>query len=284
MRSKTGIWNPNRPLGSFLFLGPTGVGKTELVKVLAEEFYDDKDALIKIDMSEYSDKTSINKLIGSSAGYVWYEEGWMLTEKVRKKPYSVVLFDEIEKWDFEVYNLLLQILEEWVLTDNKWRKINFKNTIIIMTSNIWQEEFAEKANSIGFDVDEKQEDDLLADYNKASQKIKDNLTDYFSPEFVNRIDKVLVFNPLDKTNIKKIVKLQLNNLVSRLEKMWYELSFDNKTLNHVTKVVYNPDFWAREIRRYITDNIEDIIAEKVIHSSNVKTFEVTVEKNEIVIK
>lgn len=284
MRSKTGIWNPNRPLGSFLFLGPTGVGKTELVKVLAEEFYDDKDALIKIDMSEYSDKTSVNKLIGSSAGYVWYEEGWMLTEKVRKKPYSVVLFDEIEKWDFEVYNLLLQILEEWVLTDNKWRKINFKNTIIIMTSNIWQEEFSEKANSIGFDVEENEEDNILEDYKKASQKIKDNLTDYFSPEFVNRIDKVLVFNPLDKTNIKKIVKLQLNNLVSRLEEMWYELSFDNKTINHITKIVYNPDFWAREIRRYITDNIEDIIAEKVIHSSNIKTFEITVEKNEIIIK
>jgi ATP-dependent Clp protease ATP-binding subunit ClpA len=284
MRSKTGIWNPNRPLGSFLFLGPTGVWKTELVKVLAQEFYDDKDALIKIDMSEYSDKTSVNKLIGSSAWYVWYEEGGMLTEKVRKKPYSVILFDEIEKWDFEVYNLLLQILEEGVLTDNKWRKINFKNTIIIMTSNIGQEEFAEKANSIWFDVDEKQEDNLLADYNKASQKIKDNLTDYFSPEFVNRIDKVLVFNPLDKTNIKKIVKLQLTNLVSRLEKMWYELTFDNKTINHITKIVYNPDFWAREIRRYITDNIEDIIAEKVIHSATTKTFSITVEKNEIIIK
>ena len=283
MRSKTGIWNPNRPLGSFLFLGPTGVGKTELVKVLAQEFYDDKDALIKIDMSEYSDKTSVNKLIGSSAGYVWYEEGGMLTEKVRKKPYSVVLFDEIEKWDFEVYNLLLQILEEWILTDNKWRKINFKNTIIIMTSNIWQEEFAEKANSIWFDVEENEEDTLLEDYKKASEKIKDNLTDYFSPEFVNRIDKVLVFNPLDKINIKKIVKLQLTNLSERLEKMWYELTFDNKTINHITKTVYNPDFWAREIRRYITDNIEDVIAEKVIYSQNIKTFSITVEKNELII-
>lgn len=284
MRSKTGIWNPNRPLGSFLFLGPTGVGKTELVKVLAQEFYDDKDALIKIDMSEYSDKTSVNKLIWSSAWYVWYEEGGMLTEKVRKKPYSVVLFDEIEKWDFEVYNLLLQILEEWVLTDNKGRKINFKNTIIIMTSNIWQEEFAEKANSIWFDVDEQQEDSLLEDYKKASEKIKDNLTDYFSPEFVNRIDKVLVFNPLDKVNIKKIVKLQLTNLSERLALMDYQLTFDNKTINHITKIVYNPDFWAREIRRYITDNIEDVIAEKVIYSPNIKTFSITVEKNELIIK
>ena len=147
MRSKAGIWNPNRPLWSFLFLGPTWVWKTELVKVLAKEFYDDKDALIKIDMSEYSDKTAVNKLIGSNAWYVWYEEGGMLTEKVRKKPYSVILFDEIEKWDFEVYNILLQILEDGTLTDNKGRQVNFKNTIIVMTSNIWQEEFSEKGDS-----------------------------------------------------------------------------------------------------------------------------------------
>lgn len=284
MRSKTGIGNPNRPLGSFLFLWPTGVWKTELVKVLASEFYDDKDALIKIDMSEYSDKTSVNKLIGSSAGYVWYEEGGMLTEKVRKKPYSVVLFDEIEKGDFEVYNLLLQILEDWVLTDNKWRKINFKNTIIIMTSNIWQDEFTEKANSIWFDMEEDVEENILEDYKKASQKIKDNLTDYFSPEFVNRIDKVIVFNPLDKINIKKIVKFQLSNLVERLEKMNYSLKFDNKVINFIAKTVYNPDFWAREIRRFITDQIEDVIAEKVIMSSQIKDFTITVEKNELIVK
>lgn len=283
MRSKTGISNPNRPLGSFLFLGPTGVWKTELVKVLAQEFYDDKDALIKIDMSEYSDKTSVNKLIGSSAWYVWYEEGGMLTEKVRKKPYSVVLFDEIEKWDFEVYNLLLQILEDWVLTDNKGRKINFKNTIIIMTSNIWQEEFMEKATSIWFDVSEDKEEDILEDYKKASEKIKENLTDYFSPEFVNRIDKTIVFNPLDKNNIKKIVKLQLENFALRLQEMWYTFEFDTKVVNHITKIVYNPDFWAREIRRYITDNIEDTIAEKVILDGNKKDFQATIEKKEIII-
>ncbi len=283
MRSKTGISNPNRPLGSFLFLGPTGVGKTELVKVLAQQFYDDKDALIKFDMSEFSDKTSVNKLIGSSAWYVWYEEGWMLTEKVRKKPYSVVLFDEIEKWDFEVYNLLLQILEDWVLTDNKWRKINFKNTVIIMTSNIWQEEFMEKANSIGFDVTDDKEDDILEDYKRASEKIKENLTDYFSPEFVNRIDKTIVFNPLDKGAIKKIVKLQLEIFSKRLEAMSYTFSYDNKTINFIAKTVYNPDFWAREIRRYITDNIEDLIAEKVIWNANKKDFSITVEKNTLII-
>lgn len=281
MRSKAGIGNPDRPLGSFLFLGPTGVWKTELVKVLAKKFYDDKDALIKIDMSEYSDKTSVNKLIGSSAGYVGYEEGGLLTEKVRKKPYSVILFDEIEKWDFEVYNLLLQILEEWVVTDNKWRKINFKNTIVIMTSNIWQDEFTEKAVSIGFDVEDNEEDSILADYEKAWEKIKNNLTDYFSPEFVNRIDKVIVFNPLDKKEIKKIVKLQLDDLEWRLEKVGITLTYDQKVLTFITKTVYNPDFWAREIRRYISDNIEDIIAEKIITQQKKKDFELKLEKNSL---
>ena len=181
MRNKAWISNPNRPIWSFLFLWPTWVWKTELVKVLAKNFYDDKDALIKIDMSEYSDKTSVNKLIWASSGYVWYEEGWMLTEKVRKKPYSVILFDEIEKWDFEVYNLLLQILEEWILSDNKGKKVNFKNTIIIMTSNIWQEEFTRKAAKIWFSIWNSEEEEIIDDYKKSAEKIKQNLTDYFSP-------------------------------------------------------------------------------------------------------
>ena len=284
MRSKAGISDPNRPLWSFLFLWPTGVWKTELVKVLTQSFYDDKDALIKIDMSEYSDKTSVNKLIGSSAGYVWYEEGGMLTEKVRKKPYSVVLFDEIEKWDFEVYNLLLQILEEWVLTDNKWKKVNFKNTIIIMTSNIGQEEFSEKAEKIGFDVSEKDEDKIMNDYSKAAENIKNNLWEYFSPEFINRIDKIVVFNPLDKNQIKKIVKLWFTNLEERLEKKNITLQYDSKVLNFITKSVYNPEFWAREVRRYLTDNIEDTIAEVLIKSRNKKSFTLSVEKNKLIVK
>jgi len=284
MRSKAWIWNPNRPLWSFLFLWPTWVGKTELVKVLTRQFYDDKDALIKIDMSEFSDKTSVNKLIWSSAWYIWYEEWWMLTEKVRKKPYSVVLFDEIEKWDFEVYNLLLQILEEWVLTDNKWKKINFKNTIIVMTSNIWQEEFTKKAEKIGFDVKEKEENKILNDYAKAAENIKDNLTGYFSPEFINRIDKLIVFNPLDKGQIKKIVQLWLSNLEERLEKKSITLEYDSKILTHITKSVYNPEFWAREVRRYIVDNIEDMIAEKIINNRNKKSFKLEVIKWELSVK
>ncbi|MCD5385219.1 ATP-dependent Clp protease ATP-binding subunit [Candidatus Gracilibacteria bacterium] len=283
-RSKTGIGDPNRPLGSFLFLGPTGVGKTELVKVLTKHFYDDKDALIKIDMSEFSDKTSVNKLIGSSAGYVGYEEGGMLTEKVKKKPYSVILFDEIEKGNFEVYNLLLQILEEGILTDNKGKKINFKNTVIIMTSNIGQEEFSEKAESIGFDVLESEEENILEDYEKAANNIKSNLTDYFSPEFINRIDKLIVFKPLDKNKIKKIVKIGLESLKNRLEQKGLKLNYTTKALNFITKTVYNPTFGAREVRRYLIDNIEDIIAEMIINNATKKEFNIDAIKNKIIIK
>ena len=281
MRNKTWIWNENRPTWSFLFLWPTWVWKTELVKVLAKKFYDDKNALIKIDMSEYSEKTSINKLIWASAWYVWYEEGWYLTEKVRKKPYSVILFDEIEKWGFEVYNLLLQILEEWILTDNKWRQVNFKNTIIVMTSNIGQDEFIEKANKIWFDVSDSEEDKIMVDYEKASKNIIDNLWEYFSPEFINRIDKIIVFNPLDKNNIKKIIKLQLDNLIEKLKTKNLILTYSVRLLSYITKSVYNPEFWAREVRRYLTDNIEDIIAEKIINSPSKKTFEIIIEKWEL---
>ena len=284
IRNKTWIGEPNRPLGSFLFLGPTGVGKTEIVKVLAREYYWDEDALIKLDMSEYSDKTSVNKLIGSSAGYVWYEEWGQLTEKVRKKPYSIILFDEIEKWDLEVYNLLLQILEEWVLTDNKWRKVNFKNTIIIMTSNIGQEEFWEKAAQIGFSISGDEEEKILEDYEKARERIQDSLTDYFSPEFVNRIDKVIVFNPLDKAAIKKIVKLKLEKLAERLAWKDMELEYESKVITAIAKEVYNPEFWAREIRRYITDVIEDQVAEKILSSSTKKKFVLEVGKGGIVVK
>lgn len=284
MRSKTGISNPNRPIWSFLFLWPTWVWKTELVKVLAKYFYDDKDALIKIDMSEYSDKTSVNKLIWASSGYVWYEDGWVFTEKVRKKPYSVVLFDEIEKWDFEVYNLLLQILEEWVLTDNKGKKINFKNTIIIMTSNIWQEEFTKKAAKIGFNVTSNEEEEIIDDYKRSADKIKQNLTDYFSPEFINRIDKIIVFNPLDKAQIKKIINIWIKDLENRLKEKWFMIKYNAALINFILKNVYNPDFWAREVRRFLVDNIEELIAEKIIQNKNKRDFVLSVVKEKITVK
>lgn len=285
MRSKAWIGNPARPLWSFLFLWPTWVGKTELVKTLAKEFYWDETSLIKIDMSEYADKTSANKLIWASAWYVWYEEWWLLTEKVRKKPYSIVLFDEIEKWDLEVYNLLLQILEEWILTDNKWRKINFKNTIIVMTSNIWQDEFKEKASMIWFNISDTDEEKVMQDFDKARDKIISNLSDYFPTEFVNRIDKVVVFNPLDKNQIKKIVKLQIDELIKRLKEKDIALTYDTKIISHIAKKVYNPAYWAREVRRFIINSIEDKIAEFIINNTKKSNiFELAIEKDEIVVK
>ena len=235
-------------------------------------------------MSEYSDKTWVNKLIWASAWYVWYEEGWLLTEKVRKNPYSIVLFDEIEKWDLEVYNLMLQIMDEWVLTDSKWKKINFKNTIIIMTSNIWAEEFNKKAQKIWFDITENEEEKVLNDFSKAKETIKWNLTEYFSPEFINRIDKILVFSPLDKKSIKKIVELQLNDLISRLASKSVKLTFNSKVLEFISKEVYNPEFWAREIRRYISDNLEDKIANLLIFGKKTDTMNIEVQKGELIIK
>lgn len=285
MRNKAWISNPNKPIWSFLFLWPTWVWKTELVKVLAREFYGSEENLIKIDMSEYSDKTWVSKLIWANAWYVWYEEWWLLTQKVRKNPYSIVLFDEIEKWDFEVYNLLLQILDEWNLTDNKWRKINFKNTIIIMTSNIWQEEFNREANKIWFDLWEKEEKNKLEDFKKVEEAIKWTLTDYFSPEFLNRIDKTIVFTPLDKKSISKIIDLNLNELKERIKKSKnIDLIYDKKIINYIAKEVYNPEFWAREIKRYIIDKIEDKIAQNLIYGKISDTITLSLNKKEIIIK
>ncbi len=285
MRSKAWISNPNKPLWSFLFLGPTWVWKTELVKVLAREFYWNEESLIKIDMSEYSDKTWVSKLIWANAWYVWYEEWWILTTKVRKKPYSIVLFDEIEKWDFEVYNLLLQILDEWSLTDNKWRKINFKNTIIVMTSNIGQEEFNKEANKIWFDFDEKKDKETIKDFKKVEENIKDNLQDYFSPEFLNRIDKIIVFSPLDKKSISKIVEIHLEDLNNRIKKSKnIKLKYDKKIISFIAKEVYNPEYWAREVKRYLIEKIEDKIAQNLIYGKVSDTITLSLNKKEIVIK
>lgn len=277
-RNRTGISNRNRPIGSFLFLGPTGVGKTELVKRLAQEFFGDEKALIKLDMSEYNERASASKLIGTTAGYVGYEEGGMLTERVRRKPYSIVLFDEIEKGSFEVFNLLLQILEDGTLTDGKGRKINFKNTIVIMTSNIGGEEFTSKASQIGFDVSSDTEAKIIRDYEKIKEKITGSLDEYFSPEFLNRIDRVVVFNPLDKTILKKIIVLQLDVLRKRLMELGITLQYDAKAITLMLKETYNPEFGARPVRRYIQDKIEDAIADRIIQGKKIPVVSVTTLK------
>jgi ATP-dependent Clp protease ATP-binding subunit ClpC len=280
-RSRVGISNPNRPIGSFLFLGPTGVGKTELVKVLAEEFFSDPKALIKIDMSEFQDRSSASKLIGTTAGYVGYEEWGMLTEKVRRKPYSIVLLDEIEKGNFDVYNLLLQILEDWVVTDGKWRQVNFKNTIVIMTSNIGSEEFNEKAAQIGFTVTEKEEAKIISDYDSIRAKVLKQLPDVFAPEFLNRIDKTVVFSPLDKKVLKQIILLQLDELVERLKSVSITLTYDTKAVSYILENIYNPEYGARPVRRYIQDTIEDVIADNMIRDSKKKNVHISLLQKKI---
>jgi ATP-dependent Clp protease ATP-binding subunit ClpC len=280
-RSRVWISNPNRPIGSFLFLGPTGVGKTELVKVLAEEFFADAKALIKIDMSEFQDKSSASKLIGTTAGYVGYEEGGMLTEKVRRKPYSIILFDEIEKGNFDVYNLLLQILEDGSVTDGKGRVVNFKNTIVIMTSNIGSDEFNATAEKIGFAVSENEEKRIIADYDEIREKVMKQLPEYFSPEFLNRIDKTIVFNPLDKKVLKSIISLQLSDLIERLSLLWIDCVFDKKAHEFILEKTYNPEYGARPVRRYIQDSVEDVIANHMLEKKREKTVEVSASKDEL---
>ncbi|EKD29942.1 MAG: hypothetical protein ACD_78C00203G0001, partial [uncultured bacterium (gcode 4)] len=278
-RNRVGISDRNRPIGSFLFLWPTGVGKTELVKQLAREFFGDEKALIKLDMSEYNERSSASKLIGTTAGYVGYEEWGMLTERVRRKPYSIVLFDEIEKGSFEVFNLLLQVLEDGTLTDGKGRKINFKNTIVIMTSNIGSEEFTNKASQIGFDVTDDKEKKIIRDYEKIKEKVVGGLDEFFSPEFLNRIDRVVVFNPIDKTVLKKIIVLQLALLTKRLSELKIIFEYDAKALNLILKETYNPEFGARPVRRYIQDKIEDVIADHLIKGKKSDTIRITANKD-----
>lgn len=278
-RSQAGISDQRRPLGSFLFLWPTGVGKTELVKVLAREYYGDEKALIKIDMSEFSERHSGSKLIGTTAGFVGFEEGGMLTEKVRRKPYSVVLFDEIEKGNPEIFNLLLQIMEDGAISDGRGRKVNFKNTIIVMTSNIGSEEFATTAAKIGFDVTEATKDRIIDDFEQIEEKVVKGLDEYFSPEFINRIDKVVVFRPLDTKVIKKIVTLQLIELQNRLSGLWVKLEWAAPVVERILKDTYNPEFGARPVRRYIQTKIEDEIADRMI-GKKITSVKVTNAKKE----
>ncbi|MCB9807584.1 ATP-dependent Clp protease ATP-binding subunit [Candidatus Peribacteria bacterium] len=249
------------------------------MKVLAREYYGDEKALVKIDMSEFSERHSGSKLIGTTAGFVGYEEGGMLTEKVRRKPYSVVLFDEIEKGNTEIFNLLLQIMEDGVISDGKGRKVNFKNTIIVMTSNIGSEEFTTNANKIGFDVTEATKDRIIDDFEQIETKVIKNLDDYFSPEFINRIDKIVVFKPLDTKVIKKIITLQLHELQKRLASLGVALEWATPVIERILKDTYNPEFGARPVRRYIQTKIEDEIADRMI-GVKVATVKVTNAKKE----
>lgn len=263
-RSRAGFADEKRPIGSFIFMGPTGVGKTELVKTLAEEVFHDKNAFIKIDMSEFMERHNTSRLVGATAGYVGYEDGGQLTEAVRRKPYSVILFDEIEKAHTDVFNLLLQILEDGELTDAKGRRVDFRNTIIIMTSNIGAKLLTEKAAPIGFTTNSDESQKLIEDFENVKEDIMKELKDSFRPEFLNRIDKVVVFKPLNHDDIKAIVKLHLGYLENRLKSKNLTLDVTQGALEALSKAGYNPKYGARPVRRAIQDLVEDPLTAKFL--------------------
>lgn len=263
-RSRSGIGHARRPIGSFIFLGPTGVGKTELARVLADHFFGSRDALIKIDMSEFTERHNVSRLVGAPAGYVGYEEGGQLTDKIRRQPYSLILFDEIEKAHPEVFNMMLQILEDGVLTDAKGRKIDFSNTIVIMTSNLGAEKLQQEAN-LGFNTESvADKKDLNSLHERNKDKVQDELKKLMRPELLNRIDKVLVFRALTKDNALKILDLQINELSDRLLKHGVGLKVSQSAKKHLLEEGYDAKNGVRPMRRLIQDTIEDHIAENLL--------------------
>ncbi len=261
-RNRAGLKDPNKPIGSFIFLGPTGVGKTQLAKVLAKYLFDSEDALIRIDMSEYMEKFAVSRLVGAPPGYVGYEEGGQLTEKVRRKPYSIVLLDEIEKAHPDVFNLLLQALDDGILTDSLGRKINFKNTIIIMTSNIGARQLKDFGQGVGFATSAKKES---SDEHSASV-IQNALKKAFAPEFLNRIDDVVMFNSLSKDDIFKIIDIELESLYKRIEGLGYKIDLANDAKDFIADKGYDAAYGARPLKRAIQKYLEDPLAEEIIQS------------------
>ena len=264
-RARAGLKDPNRPIGSFLFLGPTGVGKTELSKALAEAEFGDENQIVRIDMSEYMEKHSVSRLIGSPPGYVGYDEGGQLTEKVRRHPYSVVLFDEIEKAHPDVFNILLQILDDGRLTDSKGRTVDFKNTILIMTSNVGAKTI-KKQKTLGFgtpDKDKKERDE----YDKMKENIMSELKKQFRPEFLNRIDDIIVFHSLNKEDISQIVKLMCNTLVKRLDEMTIKLEMDEDAIDLIAKSGFDLEYGARPLKRSIQKELENELSELILQGT-----------------
>ena len=259
-RGRVGLKDPKRPIGSFLFLGPTGVGKTELSKALAEAVFGKEDDIIRVDMSEYMEKHSVSKMIGSPPGYVGYEDGGQLSEKVRRHPYSVILFDEIEKAHTDVFNILLQILEDGHVTDAQGRKVSFKNTIIIMTSNAGAQRIIEPKH-LGFGVQE----DAEADYHKMKDGVMEEVKKIFKPEFINRIDEILVFHTLTQENIRQIVKIMLKTLNKRtVAQMNLSLEVTEEAIAHLAKSGFDKNYGARPVRRAIQTQLEDKLADELL--------------------
>lgn len=258
LRNRLGLKDPNRPIGSFIFLGPTGVGKTQLAKELAENIFGDKDALIRVDMSEYAEKFNSTKLIGAPPGYVGHEDGGQLTEKVRRKPYSVVLFDEIEKAHPDIFNTLLQILDEGHITDGLGRKINFKNCLIILTSNVGQRKASDFGKSVGFET----ADNSTSNSNEIIRK---ELVKTFTPEFLNRIDEVIYFNSLTKEDLLEIIEVEIKKMTPRFEEIGYKITITKDLKEKIAERGYDPKYGARPLKRLLQKYVEDIIAELAIN-------------------
>ncbi len=277
-RSRAGIADPNRPIGSFLFLGPTGVGKTELSRALAEFMFNDPDALLRIDMSEFMEKHSVSKIIGSPPGYIGHEEGGSITERVRHRPYSVILLDEIEKAHPEVFNILLQVLDSGHLTDAKGRKVNFRNTVIILTSNIGAEHI-DRMSNFGFASDKGE----VAQYSQAKDKVMESLKLFFRPEFINRLDEIIIFDILSTETIRKIVGLQIEDVKQRLAKKEITLTVSDEVLDYLAKEGYDPKFGARPLKRVIQSKILTSVANMMVGEGMLQrgTVVVTMKKGEL---
>ena len=264
-RSRVGLKDPKRPIGSFLFLGPTGVGKTELCKTLAETMFGDENAMIRLDMSEYMEKHTVSRLVGSPPGYVGHEEGGQLTEKVRRKPYSVVLFDEIEKAHPDVWNILLQILEDGIVTDSQGRRVDFKNTIIVMTSNVGAKNITAAETPLGFHSGDKTaEEDEAKRYERIRQAVMDDLKKTFRPEFLNRIDEIIVFRQLTQENIREIASRMLQVTGRRMAEQGITLDVDDDALTELARDGFDPQYGARPLRRSIQNLVEDAVAEQML--------------------
>ncbi len=262
-RNRLGIKDPNKPIGSFIFLGSTGVGKTYLAKQLAKQMFGSEENMIRVDMSEYQEKHSISRLIGAPPGYVGYDEGGQLTEQVKNKPYSVILFDEIEKANKDIFSTLLQVLDDGHLTDGMGRKINFKNCVIIMTSNVGVKKLQEFGAGVGF----KTNSSSYVEEEQKREVLKKELKKFFAPEFLNRIDEVIIFNSLVKEDVKKIVKLELSILSERLTGLKYNIKFDDSILDMISEVGFDEMYGARPLKRAIQDKVEDFISEEVLKSN-----------------
>ncbi|MFB6225105.1 MAG: AAA family ATPase, partial [Candidatus Paceibacteria bacterium] len=249
-RARSGLKDPQRPIGSFMFLGPTGVGKTELAKTLARFMFDTEENFIRLDMSEYMERHAVSRLVGAPPGYVGYEEGGQLTEKVRRHPYSVILLDEIEKAHSEVFNTLLQVLDDGRMTDGQGRTVDFRNTIIIMTSNLGSEHILEESKS--------------GDMQEIQRKVKDEVSNFFRPEFLNRLDDLIVFTALDQSQIKEIIDIQLGDLQERLKEQRITLAVHDDLKDHLAETGYDPVMGARPLKRAITQKVENPLSMQLL--------------------